>query len=101
VLRRIPSAKKGRQRGVSPGRGRENIDFIRSPFRRKTLEQLAAALGDDRKASVSREISKKFEETVHGTLSSVADHFRRTTPRGEFVIVVAGASLKDHSAETE
>lgn len=95
--------KKGRQKRLSALAEEERtMIFYESPFRIvKTLEQLAAALGDDRMASVSREISKKFEETVRGTLSSVADHFRRTTPRGEFVIVVAGASLKDHSAETE
>jgi len=58
-------------------------------------------MGDDRKASVSREITKKFEETLRGTLASLAEHFRTTAPRGEFVIVVAGSSLKDHSAETE
>jgi len=76
--------------------------FYESPFRIvKTLEQLAAALGEDRRASVSREITKKFEETIRGTLASLADHFRTTAPRGEFVIVVAGSSLKDHSEESE
>ena len=76
--------------------------FYESPFRvLKTLEQLAAALGPDRRASVSREITKKFEETLRGTLATLAEHFRNTPPRGEFVIVVAGNSHKDHSEETD
>ena len=95
--------KKGRQKRLSALAGEERtMIFYESPFRiLKTLEQLAAALGEDRRASVSREITKKFEETVRGTLASVADHFRTTAPRGEFVIVVAGSSLKDHSEESE
>ena len=65
--------------------------FYESPFRvLKTLEQLAECLGNDRKASVSREISKKFEETVRGTLAELVQHFKEHPPKGEFVIVVAG-----------
>ena len=46
--------------------------FYESPFRvTKTLEQLAALLGAERRASVSRELTKKFEETLRGTLSSL------------------------------
>jgi 16S rRNA (cytidine1402-2'-O)-methyltransferase len=95
--------KKGRQKRLSALAAEERtMIFYESPFRIvKTLEQLAAVLGTDRKASVSREITKKFEETLRGTLDSLAGHFRTTTPRGEFVIVVAGSSLKDHSVETE
>jgi 16S rRNA (cytidine1402-2'-O)-methyltransferase len=95
--------KKGRQKRLSALAAEERtMIFYESPFRIvKTLEQLATALGDDRKASVSREITKKFEETLRGTLASLAEHFRTTAPRGEFVIVVAGSSLKDHSSETD
>jgi 16S rRNA (cytidine1402-2'-O)-methyltransferase len=72
--------------------------FYESPFRvMKTLEQLATALGEERRASVSRELTKKFEETLHGTLGTLTSHFKETAPRGEFVIVVAGTSLKDHT----
>jgi len=72
--------------------------FYESPFRvLKTLEQLAAAFGEERRASVSRELTKKFEETIHGTLGTLTGHFKQTAPRGEFVIVVAGTSLKDHT----
>jgi len=93
--------KKGRQKRLASLAGEERtMIFYESPFRvLKTLEQLGAALGGERKASVSREMTKKFEETRRGTLSSLAEHFRQTAPRGEFVIVVAGSSLKDHSEE--
>ncbi len=65
--------------------------FYESPHRLvKTLSQLATHLGEDRNVSVSRELSKKFEETVRGTLTSVLQHFTETPPKGEFVIVVEG-----------
>ena len=54
-----------------------------------TLKDLAAACGDGRPASCSREISKRFEETVRGSLAELAGHFAATEPRGEFVICVA------------
>ncbi|MFN2314854.1 MAG: 16S rRNA (cytidine(1402)-2'-O)-methyltransferase [Bacteroidales bacterium] len=93
--------KKGRQKRLSQLAGEERtMIFYESPFRViKTLEQLGAVLGGERRASVSRELTKKFEETIHGTLSSLAEHFRNKAPRGEFVIVVAGSSLKEHSEE--
>ncbi|OPZ96879.1 MAG: Ribosomal RNA small subunit methyltransferase I [Bacteroidetes bacterium ADurb.Bin416] len=63
-----------------------------SPYRvLKTLTQLAEHVGQERLASASREISKHFEETVRGTLSDLIDHFTTHEPRGEFVLVIAGA----------
>ncbi|MDR0686938.1 MAG: 16S rRNA (cytidine(1402)-2'-O)-methyltransferase [Dysgonamonadaceae bacterium] len=65
--------------------------FYESPFRvLKTLMQFAETFGKERKASVSREISKIYEETVRGTIAELAAHFETNEPRGEFVIVVAG-----------
>jgi len=62
-----------------------------SPLRlAKTLEQLAAACGEDRPASVSREISKLHETTVRGTLGELVKHFTVNIPRGEIVIIVGG-----------
>lgn len=58
----------------------------------KTLEQLVTFCGPERSVSVSREISKKFEETVRGTAVEVLTHFQANEPRGEFVVVVAGNS---------
>ena len=91
--------KKGRQKRLSQlATECRTMIFYESPFRVvKTLQQLAEALGEDRRVSVSREITKKFEETVRGTLSSVAEHFILRPPKGEFVIVVAGASSKEHT----
>lgn len=55
----------------------------------KTLEQLQEYCGQERQASVSREISKKFEETVRGTLQELAAHFTQRPPKGEIVMVIA------------
>jgi 16S rRNA (cytidine1402-2'-O)-methyltransferase len=78
------------------------VTFIlyESPYRVvKTLLQLAEFCGTERKASVSREISKKFEQTVHGSLQELIDYFTQNEPRGEFVLVVSGLeeSKKDMS----
>jgi 16S rRNA (cytidine1402-2'-O)-methyltransferase len=65
----------------------------------KTLQQLITFCGGNRQCSVSRELSKKFEETVRGTLTEVLLHFTTHEPRGEFVMIVGGTS--DHSALSE
>ena len=63
-----------------------------SPFRLvKTLEQLAEHCGSERRATVTREISKVHEDTQRGTLAELIEHFRATPPKGEIVICVAGA----------
>lgn len=68
--------------------------FYESPHRiLKTLEQLVEVMGKERKASVSREISKKFEEVLHGSLAELGEHFKTHKAKGEFVLVVEG--LKD------
>ena len=65
--------------------------FYESPHRiLKTLNQFVEYFSAERKISVSREISKMFEETVRGTAAEVALHFEQKKPKGEFVIVVAG-----------
>jgi len=56
----------------------------------KTLIQFGEYFGVDRKASVSREISKMYEETVRGNLAELVEHFTTVEPRGEIVIVLAG-----------
>jgi 16S rRNA (cytidine1402-2'-O)-methyltransferase len=67
------------------------IVLYESPHRiLKTLEQLAEFLGSERKASVSRELTKMHEETLRGTLTELAAHFKNTEPRGEMVVVVGG-----------
>lgn len=65
--------------------------FYESPYRVvKCLEQFAEVFGPGRRVSVSRELTKKFEQTVRGTVAEVLEHFRTTEPKGEFVIVLAG-----------
>ena len=58
----------------------------------KTLSQLAETFGAEREATVCREISKLHETTVHGTLATLVEHFTAEAPRGEIVLVVAGAA---------
>ena len=61
----------------------------------KTLQQLAQACGNDREASVSREISKIHDTTVTGTLQQLIEHFTMNIPRGEIVIVLSGKREKN------
>ena len=68
--------------------------FYESPYRLvKTLDELAAHLGPDREASVSREISKIYEENLRGTLAFLSEHYTNKPPKGEIVIVVSGNKL--------
>lgn len=65
--------------------------FYESPMRLvKTLDEMAEYFGNNRLCSVSRELTKKFEETKRGGLKEVADYFRGKPVKGEIVIVVAG-----------
>lgn len=84
--------KKGRQTRLKElANESRTMVFYESPYRVvKTLTQLAEYLGDDRNASVSREISKMYEETVRGTIIELISHFRLNEPKGEFVIIVDG-----------
>jgi 16S rRNA (cytidine1402-2'-O)-methyltransferase len=95
--------KKGRQTKIQllAGETRTMI-FYESPYRLvKTLEQFAEAYGEDRQVSVCREISKIHEESVRGTLSEVIAHFKAHEPKGEIVIVLAGAEANDKNNKKE
>ena len=85
--------KKGRQTLLESLAGEHRtMIFYESPYRLvKTLEQFAAVFGPDRQCSVAREISKKFEEHKRGTLGEVAAWFKEHEPKGEIVLIVAGA----------
>jgi 16S rRNA (cytidine1402-2'-O)-methyltransferase len=68
-----------------------SIILYESPVRLvKTLHQLITYFGAERPCSVSRELSKKFEETVRGSLQEVHDHFAAGNVRGEIVIIIGG-----------
>lgn len=86
--------KKGRQKRLTAlAEEIRTIVLYESPHRIvKTLGQLAEHLGENREATVSRELTKMFEETVRGSLKTLIDHFTQTPPKGEFVIVVEGLS---------
>lgn len=94
--------KKGRASRLEALAGEERtMVFYESPFRvEKTLRQFAGVFGAERRASVSREISKLHEETLRGSLAELADHFAETEPKGEFVIVVEGLNRKNKNNET-
>lgn len=65
--------------------------FYESPHRIiKTLTQFLEYFSEERKVSVSREISKMFEETIRGTISEALHYFEQKKPKGEFVVVVEG-----------
>ena len=76
--------------------------FYESPYRVvRCLEQFAELFGPDRRIAVSRELTKKFEETVRGTIAEVLAHFRAHPPKGEFVLVVAGKPKAGRGLEPE
>jgi len=93
--------KKGRQTRLKElATLSHSIIIYESPFRLvKTLEQLAEYMGGDRRASVSREISKRFEETRRGTLSELIVSFKEKEGKGEIVIIVAGKDCKPEKDE--
>ncbi len=70
----------------------ETLIFYEAPHRlRETLAALAAAFGAERQACAARELTKKFEELRRMTLGDLLAHYREHEPRGEFVLIVAGA----------
>ena len=88
--------KKGRMKRLQELAAEpRTLVLYESPYRVvKCLEQLAETFGEERRVAVVREITKKFEETVRGTLEEVIAHFKEHEPKGEFVIVVEGYNTK-------
>ena len=88
--------KKGRQSALKALAGEtRTLVFYESPYRLvKTLDQMAEVFGPDRRCSVAREISKIHEEHRRGTLAEVSAWFKEHEPKGEIVIVVAGADTR-------
>lgn len=82
--------KKGRNTRLTYLAGLDQtIVIYESPFRlAKTLAQLSEVIGNERKACVSREISKIYEEHRRGTLMELAAHYENNEPKGEIVIIV-------------
>ena len=84
--------KKGRNKRLTALQEEtRTMVFYESPYRVvKTLTQFIEFFGEERKISVSREISKIYEEHVRGTLREALTHFQEHEPKGEFVFVLEG-----------
>jgi 16S rRNA (cytidine1402-2'-O)-methyltransferase len=84
--------KKGRQtRLINLQEEERTMVFYESPYRiEKTLKQFVEYFGAERQVSVSREITKLFEEHSRGTLAEILKEYQTKKPKGEFVIVVEG-----------
>lgn len=95
--------KKGRQTRLKAlQQEKHTLVLYESPFRLvKTLDELKAYLGPERRASVSRELTKLYEENKRGTLAGLANYFSEKNVKGEIVIVVEGAAKKDKHAKEE
>lgn len=95
--------KKGRQTLLKfLAEEERTMIFYESPYRLvKTVEQLAEYFGTERQASVSRELTKKFEETVNGTLAEVARYFKQKEVKGEIVLLVAGKGKHKLNSEED
>lgn len=88
--------KKGRHTMLTAlAEENRTIVLYESPMRLlKTLQQLMEYFGEERPCSVSRELTKKFEENARGTLKEVFEHFDKKGVKGEIVIVIAGKDYK-------
>ncbi|MCC8153391.1 MAG: 16S rRNA (cytidine(1402)-2'-O)-methyltransferase [Tannerellaceae bacterium] len=86
--------KKGRQTRLKKiSEEDKTVIIYESPYRIvKTLSQLIEVCGPEREVSVSREISKLYEQTVRGALQEICNWFQQHEPKGEFVIILAGSS---------
>ncbi len=84
--------KKGRQKRLGElVEEHKTMVFYESPYRLlKTLNQFAEVFGEDRRASVSRELTKIHEENKRGTLKELIDYFNTSTIKGEIVIIIEG-----------
>jgi 16S rRNA (cytidine1402-2'-O)-methyltransferase len=95
--------KKGRMKRLQElSTEPRTLVLYESPYRVvKCLEQIAETFGAERRVAVVREITKKFEETVRGTVEEAIVHFKAHEPKGEFVIVVAGYDPKAEREDEE
>ena len=95
-------AKKSRRERLEALKNEERtMIFHEAPHKlRATLDDLCAAFGPDRRAALCRELTKLHEETRRCTLGEAAAYYRENTPKGEYVLVVAGASPRQEAAAT-
>lgn len=85
------SRKVRRKKLINLNKERRTIVLYESPHRlQKVLPEIREILGD-RRAVIARELTKKFEEIIRGTLSEIEEVFQKKKPRGEFTLVIEGA----------
>ena len=91
----LPQKKGRNKRLLNLADETRTMIFYESPFRLvKALKEMSEHFGTEREASVSRELSKIFEENIRGKLSFLIEHFTENHPKGEIIIVVAGKKDK-------
>lgn len=96
------TAKKRRELLTSIKNRTETLIFYETPYHIKDmLKELIQVFGENRQAATCRELTKKFEEFKRGTLMYLQDYFAQNEPRGEFVVIVAGADEHEAIQEQE
>ena len=98
----LPQKKGRKKRLAALAEEPRTMIFYESPFRvLKALGEFGEVFGMERRVSVSRELSKKFEQTVRGSIAEVIAHFEAHPPKGEFVMVVEGANGKESKDDVD
>lgn len=96
------TAKRRRELLTGLKKRTETLIFYETPYHLKDmLKELIQSFGEDRQAAACRELTKKFEEFRRGTLAQLSDYFAQNDPRGEFVVIVAGADESEAQSEQE
>ena len=88
--------KKGKQTKIlSLLEEKRTTIFYESPHRIvKTLTMIKELLGEDRIVAIGRELTKKFEQNLKGSVTEILEHFIQHEPKGEFVLLIAGFDAK-------
>lgn len=99
----LPKTAKKRRAVLAELKDRsETLLFYESPHRiRATLKEMLASFGGERRAVLARELTKKFEEFIRGTLESLSGQFEERPPRGEFCIILEGNAAPHAAADEE
>ena len=99
----LPTNKKNRRARLTALEGEERtMIFYEAPHKlRETLDDLCAAFGPSRRVALCRELTKLHEEIVRTTLGGAAERYRAEEPRGEYVLVLAGAEPEPRQADPE
>lgn len=89
--------QKGRQKRLQLlAEEMRTIVLYESPYRiLKLLKELEEQVGNKRQVSISRELTKKFEETFRGNVEEAIIHFSQKEPKGEFVVIIEGKSKEE------